>query len=110
MIQKVEKRRGMTARLSFNTACELGFRGSLDEWERLMGAVENCVSNRTHKGFELLRRIATRWKERRYCADLIGRNLEVARLGAGPTTAKKLHPDLGLGTAMKLSVKRPHPR
>ena len=24
-------------RLSFNTACELGFRGSLDEWERLMG-------------------------------------------------------------------------
>ena len=29
----------MTARLSFNTACELGFRGSLDEWERLMGAV-----------------------------------------------------------------------
>ena len=27
------------ARLSFNTACELGYRGSLDEWERLMGAV-----------------------------------------------------------------------
>jgi hypothetical protein len=27
------------ARLSFNTASELGFRGSLDEWERLMGAV-----------------------------------------------------------------------
>jgi hypothetical protein len=26
-------------RLSFNAACELGFRGSLDEWERLMGAV-----------------------------------------------------------------------
>ena len=24
----------MTARLSFNTACELGFRGSLDEWQR----------------------------------------------------------------------------
>jgi hypothetical protein len=33
------KRREMTARLSFNTACELGFRGSLDEWQRLMGAV-----------------------------------------------------------------------
>ena len=33
------KRREMSARLSFNTACELGFRGSLDEWERLMGAV-----------------------------------------------------------------------
>ena len=31
------KRREMNARLSFNTACELGFRGSLDEWERLMG-------------------------------------------------------------------------
>jgi hypothetical protein len=26
-------------RLSFNTACELGFRESLDEWKRLMGAV-----------------------------------------------------------------------
>jgi hypothetical protein len=33
------KRRAVNARLSFNTACELGFRGSLDEWERLMGAV-----------------------------------------------------------------------
>jgi len=33
------KRREMNARLSFNTACELGFRGSLDEWERPMGAV-----------------------------------------------------------------------
>jgi hypothetical protein len=33
------KRRQMNARLSYNTACELDFRGSLDEWERLMGAV-----------------------------------------------------------------------
>src|SRR6187399_2877445 len=33
------KRREINARLSFNTACELGFRGSLDEWERLMSAV-----------------------------------------------------------------------
>ena len=33
------KRRETNALLSFNTACELGFRGSLDEWERLMGAV-----------------------------------------------------------------------
>src|SRR6266850_3247277 len=33
------KRREINARLSFNTACELGFRGSLDEWQRLMGAV-----------------------------------------------------------------------
>jgi hypothetical protein len=36
---KSGKRREMIARLSFNIACELGFRGSLDEWERLMGAV-----------------------------------------------------------------------
>lgn len=36
---KSGKRREMNARLSFNTACELGFRGSLDEWERLMGAI-----------------------------------------------------------------------
>jgi len=36
---KSGKRREMSARLSFNTACELGFRGSLDEWQRLMGAV-----------------------------------------------------------------------
>jgi hypothetical protein len=36
---KSGKRREMTARLSFNTACELGFRGGLDEWNRLMGAV-----------------------------------------------------------------------
>ena len=35
---KSGKRREMTARLSFNNACELGFRGSLDEWERLMGS------------------------------------------------------------------------
>ena len=36
---KSGKRREINARLSFNTACELGFRGSLDEWKRLMGAV-----------------------------------------------------------------------
>jgi hypothetical protein len=36
---KSGKRREINARLSFNTACELGFHGSLDEWERLMGAV-----------------------------------------------------------------------
>ncbi len=33
------KRREMNARLSFNTACDPGFRGSLDEWQRLMGAI-----------------------------------------------------------------------
>jgi len=37
----------MNARLSFNTACELGFRGSLDEWERLMGAVAKTLVSRT---------------------------------------------------------------
>jgi hypothetical protein len=36
---KSGKRREMKARLSFDTACEIGFRGSLDEWQRLMGAV-----------------------------------------------------------------------
>jgi hypothetical protein len=36
---KSGKRRETTARLSFHTACELGFRGSLNEWQRLMGAV-----------------------------------------------------------------------
>jgi len=36
---KSGKRREINAQLSFNTACEVGFRGSLDEWERLMGAV-----------------------------------------------------------------------
>jgi hypothetical protein len=39
------KRREMNARLSFNTACELGFRGSLDEWERLMGAVASSAAS-----------------------------------------------------------------
>ena len=33
------KRREVTARLSYNEACAIGFRGSFDEWERLMGAV-----------------------------------------------------------------------
>ena len=37
------KRREINARLSFNTACDLGFRGSLDEWERLMGAVAETL-------------------------------------------------------------------
>ena len=36
---KSGKRREVNARVSFNTACERGSRGSLDEWERLMGAV-----------------------------------------------------------------------
>src|SRR6185437_857663 len=44
---KSGKRRDTTARLSFNAACELGFRGSLDEWNRLMGAVARRSTRRT---------------------------------------------------------------
>lgn len=33
---KSGKRREMAARISFSSACHLGFVGSLDEWERLM--------------------------------------------------------------------------
>ncbi len=36
---KSGKRRDVSARLSWQEACRLGFRGSLGEWERLMGAV-----------------------------------------------------------------------
>ncbi len=36
---KSGKRRDVAARLSWQRACELGFRGSLGEWERLMDAV-----------------------------------------------------------------------
>ncbi len=36
---KSGKRREMIARVSFNSAYELGFRGNLYECERLMGAV-----------------------------------------------------------------------
>src|SRR5213592_855789 len=42
------KRREINSRLSFNTACELGFRGSLDEWERLMSAVADGDRCRSH--------------------------------------------------------------
>jgi hypothetical protein len=36
---KSGSRREVAARLSWQTACELGFRGMLNEWQRLMGAV-----------------------------------------------------------------------
>lgn len=36
---KSGKRREVVARLSWQTACEFGFRGTLDEWARLLGAV-----------------------------------------------------------------------
>ena len=32
------KRRDAAARVSWQSACDLGFRGTLGEWERLMGA------------------------------------------------------------------------
>jgi short subunit dehydrogenase-like uncharacterized protein len=35
---KSGSRREVAARLSWQSACELGFRGSLGEWERLLGA------------------------------------------------------------------------
>lgn len=35
---KSGKRRDVAARLSWQTACDLGFQGTLGEWERLMGA------------------------------------------------------------------------
>lgn len=35
---KSGKRRAVAARISYSQACEFGFRGSLSEWERLMGA------------------------------------------------------------------------
>ena len=35
---KSGKRHHLSARLSWQQACDLGFRGDLAEWERLMGA------------------------------------------------------------------------
>jgi hypothetical protein len=35
---KSGRRRETVARMSYNQACSLGFRGGFDEWERLMGA------------------------------------------------------------------------
>ena len=35
---KSGKRHDLAVRLSWEKACELGFRGSLGEWDRLMGA------------------------------------------------------------------------
>jgi hypothetical protein len=35
---KSGKRHAMLAQLSWQAACDLGFRGNLNEWERLMGA------------------------------------------------------------------------
>src|SRR5205823_15065502 len=61
------KRREINARLSFNVACELGFRGSLDEWERLMGSVtkrESLACARNQSGFsssKQLFRLAPAW-------------------------------------------------
>ena len=35
---KSGKRSSTAARMSWQTACDLGFRGSFEEWERLLGA------------------------------------------------------------------------
>jgi len=35
---KTGKRSDTAARVGWQSACELGFRGTLGEWERLMGA------------------------------------------------------------------------
>jgi len=35
---KSGKRHAVASRLSWQRACELGFRGSVQEWDRLMGA------------------------------------------------------------------------
>jgi hypothetical protein len=43
---KSGKRREIIARLSFNTACELGFRGSLDEWPHGSSCEEVNVTGR----------------------------------------------------------------
>src|SRR4030095_5613983 len=51
---KSGKRREMNARLSFNTACELGFRGNLDEWEQSRGDEREKISE-CHNQFELIR-------------------------------------------------------
>ena len=53
----------MNARLSFNTACELGFRGSLDEWERLMGAVaRQRTLTKSDRAVMPRERAAARWQ------------------------------------------------
>ena len=50
-------RREKNARLSFNAACDLGFLGSLDEWERLMGSiVKRYVRSWACRAVALLRR------------------------------------------------------
>jgi hypothetical protein len=38
-VTKSGKRGEVFSRMSWETACKLGFRGSLGEWQRLMGAV-----------------------------------------------------------------------
>ena len=47
---KSGKRREINARLSWQQACELGFRGDLTEWERLMGAVGSGEPVRLKQG------------------------------------------------------------
>jgi hypothetical protein len=60
---KSGKRREMMARLSFNTACELGFRGSLDEWGTPHGssceAVNDCSTAAPQIMFTILHSITS---------------------------------------------------
>jgi len=46
---KSGKRRDTFARLSWRSACELGFRGNLGEWERLMDAVPAALRGADRK-------------------------------------------------------------
>ena len=41
---KSGKKHEREARLSWETACELGFRGNLSEWQRLLGATAKVSS------------------------------------------------------------------
>ena len=62
---KSGKRRDLNARLSFNTARELGFRGRLEEWESLMGAPAKAITEASTTGLQMTlrdtwRRVRTR--------------------------------------------------
>ena len=46
---KSGKRHHLSARLSWQQACDLGFRGDLGEWERLMGATPKRWKSRLAK-------------------------------------------------------------
>ncbi len=47
---KSGKRHHLSARLSWQQACDLGFRGDLEKWERLLGAAPARLDVRFHFG------------------------------------------------------------